>query len=409
MDSLPQIATRSETVVGSSGPRKRGPDHTEDPGFAAELDRQIKDERRSSRPAEAGPERQRPEPSADAELQPEAPSEQEATHRSDEMSSEASGEAVEPGARLAPGGDGRDPGHRVASDRLLAGPWSALAAPDGGWTTLSTGPVNPTALTAASGAGAAPTEASQVTPEQVQAAAPSLAKPATVATEEQVNLRKLTRYLVDQTAEGATKTSETNRQTPPPAAASGDSHPGPSLDPRADQPAPPPKGVEADGDADGKLPKAEGKVDQLDLSKPFDPAARFRAAQTADVAPPSDPSSARGQQLEAAAHRALAEARQKLLQGNRPGEGRFSMTLNVEEASIPMRLRFTPDGHGGQQVAFLVATAKDLRELRRLMPEIETVLTELPVEVTDVKADVDSFRDVPSRDAPRMEQAGASR
>jgi len=94
------------------------------------------------------------------------------------------------------------------------------------------------------------------------------------------------------------------------------------------------------------------------------------------------------------------EARQKMLQAGRMQDGRLAMTLTVKEASIPMRLRFSPDGTGGQHVAFLVSSTKDLRELRRLMPEIETVLTELPVEVSDVNVDIDSNRDEPAGTRP---------
>lgn len=221
------------------------------------------------------------------------------------------------------------------------------------------------------------------------------------STEEQLNLRKLTRYLVEQASSGTARKPGSDGQSAP-------LEPRPKLEADLAEPEPPP---EPEGELPPKLSRTGGPLesilgpsataasmdgaDALELNRPFDVAARFSAPL------PSEPQALpRGAQLSEAAQRAIAEARQRMLQPGRIRDGQLSMTLNVAEASIPMRLRFSPDGHGGQTVAFLVSSTKDLRELRKLMPEIETALTELPVEVSDVNVDVDSFRDTPSEPRP---------
>ncbi|MGF1510212.1 MAG: hypothetical protein ACFB9M_12000 [Myxococcota bacterium] len=89
--------------------------------------------------------------------------------------------------------------------------------------------------------------------------------------------------------------------------------------------------------------------------------------------------------LSQAAQRLVAEAREKALQSR---ESRLPLNLNLEESAIPMRLRFTPRADGRHDVAFVVASYRDHLELKKRLPEIQRVLTELPLDLTDVQIEV---------------------
>ncbi|NJK88185.1 MAG: hypothetical protein HC923_01520 [Myxococcales bacterium] len=97
--------------------------------------------------------------------------------------------------------------------------------------------------------------------------------------------------------------------------------------------------------------------------------------------------------LGSAVHRAILEARQRWIEEAKNQPGRLGITLVLDEAAVPLRVQFGPDGQGGQRVAFVVGSLRDRQELRRLMPEIETALAELPARVTDVRVEIDPNRD----------------
>jgi len=423
MDSLLPIPTRSEAIAPHRLESPRDSKRPEDLGFAAELNRQVESQqRRSSRPPgpdeSVRPEDRRAEPNPDGEPghgaggTERSASDSKATNAAAEARSDRPEDTGAPGAGPRSGTTEAQEASAPRSqlDARLELP-SSFPTPLSGELTAAEASELTASSSPPSVAGSPPTvEGPAVTNAPKAAAVAAQIDPkATRVTEEQANAKKLTRYLVDQTASGASSKPEADRQSLTPTQ---------PIDTSAELDKTAPAPVES---SDGQLADRDGfeaelgtkskptKADAIDLSKPFDPAVRFRAAQAAEAqrgADGSDP--ARSQQLHAAAQRALAEARQKMLQPGRTADGRLQMTLNVQEASIPMRLRFSPDGHGGQQVAFLVASAKDLRELRRLMPEIESVLTELPVEVSDVQTDIDSFRDVSERDETTRRGAGAA-
>jgi hypothetical protein len=383
MDSLLPTTTRSESLQPNPRTISTADDRLEDSGFGPELARQLRAERRTSRPPSAS------EPSPNDEPTP----------GRDEAGSTGEAEAGGDASRQSGTADDAE----QAASRL-AEPRTTLSAAAGAspWNPEPTGLPKAGLPTVALGAGAVPPGAGT---EASGASEASPTKPVAFAaiervTEEQLNVRKLTKYLVSQAADGASEKVRSDRADPAPRTlAPTDPQPGapvgaqpqpkPELEHRRAGSTPTPK---PDAAPEGAPPatKTVGP-DGLELGRPFDPAARAQVTTA-----PEAEAAGREQQLRAATQRALAEARQRMLEPGRMRDGRLAVTLDVREATIPMRLRFSPDGHGGQNVAFLVSTAKDLRELKRLMPEIETVLTELPVEVSDVNVDVDSFRDRPT-------------
>lgn len=388
MDSFLPTPIRSDSIRPTASrvtPPKPG---TDDFGFGVEFARHVRDDRRTSRPPSVSREGQTP----DERL---APREDERRNRIDDEKdiegrrskpdASASNEARSDEARL----DGAREAVSLERQRALAQAADEVdPAKAAGLTLNATGFAAPTAPTGAPPASEAAAEGAR-DPQLVTAAAGRV-------TEEQLNIRKLTRYLADQTARGADQKTEADRSDPKPHTPTLSEGEGEGPSPAEGSDAQPtsdrrtqPLDFGAQSKADPRAPVPGQTSENLELSRPFDPSTRFGA--TAATEP--DANTMRQQQLRAAAQRAMAEARQKLLEPGRLQDGRLAVTLDVREASIPLRLRFSPDGRGGQNVAFLVSTAKDLRELKRLMPEIETALTELPVELSDVQVNIDSNRD----------------
>lgn len=110
------------------------------------------------------------------------------------------------------------------------------------------------------------------------------------------------------------------------------------------------------------------------------------AAQALAEAQAASAQRAQETQLSQASRRMMAELRERMTNRN---ASRLPLNLVLEEAAVPMRLRFQPVAGGAHEVAFVVNNMRARQELRKLMPEIETVLTELPVEVADVRIEIE--------------------
>ena len=121
-----------------------------------------------------------------------------------------------------------------------------------------------------------------------------------------------------------------------------------------------------------------------------DPAQTFGRMAAEASANESTPS-----QLASSARRLMAEAKQRPWSPN----ARVPLELRLDEAQVPMRLRISPTADGQHQVKFLVQSPEARRELRKLLPEIETTLAELPIEVADVQVQLQGNQPVATRSA----------
>jgi hypothetical protein len=125
------------------------------------------------------------------------------------------------------------------------------------------------------------------------------------------------------------------------------------------------------------VPKlGEPKLELSSIDRPFE-----AARPATNRAPGPSP------QLSSATQQLLAEAREQAI--HRAQEGRLPMTLNLEEAQVPLKLRFTPQANGQHEVAFIVASQRSHQELRKLLPEIQIALAELPIDLSDVQVVVE--------------------
>ncbi len=93
---------------------------------------------------------------------------------------------------------------------------------------------------------------------------------------------------------------------------------------------------------------------------------------------------AQAQQAEVArAARTLVQQAQTKIQGKNLTSGRLSLTLTLDDGP-EVKLLISPKADGAHEVALVAADAKVREELRRALPEIETVVAELPLEVSDL-------------------------
>lgn len=214
-------------------------------------------------------------------------------------------------------------------------------------------------------------------------------------TEEQLNVRKLVHYLDGQRAQPTAaqqQAQQTQAGQKPEAPAANDGYePLPELEPDID--AAPLRAVpSSDAESDGKVIQVdfEGAAKRFGFES-SSAGSGFRhdgapSGQAIAQQARAEAGDAAQRQMSAATQRLLADARERALQSR--SQGKLSLTLVLEEATVPMRMRFSPSRGGGHEVAFVVTSQKSAKELEKLMSEIETALTELPVEVSEVKIEV---------------------
>ncbi len=228
------------------------------------------------------------------------------------------------------------------------------------------------------------------------------AAPPAQLTEEQLNLRKLVDYLKELGRESAAKEPVQPR---PAAEATTELETRTAVElevePEATElePERPIEGELLEGEPEGE-PEGELKLGFSSRSEGGEGQRGFgqhqaQALAEAQIAAAQRPEES---QLSQASRKMMAELRERLAHR---AHAKLPLNLVLEEAAVPMRLRFQPGAGGAHEVAFVVSTMKARRELRRLMPEIETVLTELPVELADVRIEIEPRLQGPAREKRR--------
>jgi len=222
-------------------------------------------------------------------------------------------------------------------------------------------------------------------------------------TEEQLNVRKLVEYLTGlgraAPAKEAAGPSPSEVQPPstPPVDVEAAELEAEGAEPELELDPPTPS--ETVGEAEGEG-EAELKLGFSSRSEGGDGRKGFGQHQSQALAEAQAASVQRGEesQLSQASRKMMAELRERF--ANRTN-AKLPLNLVLEEAAVPMRLRFQPGAGGAHEVAFVVSSMRARQELRRLMPEIETVLTELPVEVADVRIEIEPRLQRPAQEKRR--------
>lgn len=280
----------------------------------------------------------------------------------------------------------------------------ALLVEEGTWNNVTKTPALPlTGMDLSFGSAAIPT-----TEGASDAWAPAPMGAPALVTEQHQNVQKLVRYLQQNapgtgTGAGATPAGTEAQPTGPASSDGSDPDPGMQLL-IADEP------ESTIGPQDPPTPEVEPKskprdglralfssatADSESLKTSFGESSSFADSDGAGSNPmlahaqEGGPTDVRhGSQLGASARRLIADARLRSW-----GSGvKVPLELQLDEASVPMRLKFSPRGDGSHEVRFVVATPRDRRELRRQMPELESALADLPVQIADVQVEVDPTR-----------------